>query len=114
MVKDAVFMLRLDSDMREDVEEKASEMGITSSEYIRNAVEFYLENYTGEIPSQEEIEDMDWDELEELIEELELDIAPEEYDHSGFFGSPSEEDTEELREAVMEEFGYSYEEDDYA
>jgi len=112
MAKDAVFMLRLDSDVRTDVEEHASNMGISPSAWIRDAIGWYLENNPGEIPSVEEIEDMAWDELVDLIEDLGLEIEPDEYDNSAFLSSPDADDTEDLREAVLDELGYTVEADE--
>jgi len=113
MSKEAIFHLRMDSDLRQEVEEQALNHGITSAEWIREAIEFYLENGDGnDIPSIEEIQDMDWDELEELNEDFDLGIDIREYDHSGFLSSPDEDDTNDLREAIIIELGFSDDSDD--
>jgi len=105
MNKDVVYNLRLDTDTKESVDECSKEMGITSSEFIRNAIDYYLEEKPFEFPSVEQIQDMNWDELTEVIDELGLEIDPNEYDNSGFLSSPDADDTEELREAVLTELG---------
>jgi len=107
MNKDNVFHLRLDSDIREEIDERAKDSGITSSEWIRCAIDHYLENEGSEIPSQEELEDMKWEELEEVIDKLELEIDPADYDNSNFLSSPDENDTADLCAAIKEELGFS-------
>jgi len=99
------FVLRIEPDVIDKVKDRAEECGITSAEYIREAIDRYLENDTYDEPTKEMIEDMDWDELEEAIDEYDLEIDANDYDNSGLFGSPSAEDTEDLREAVLDEFG---------
>jgi antitoxin component of RelBE/YafQ-DinJ toxin-antitoxin module len=102
-----VFNLRLDPDVREEIDERASEAGITSSEWIRCAIDNYLENEGSEIPSREEIVDMNREDLEDLVEDLEMETDPKDFDNSGVFGSPSDEDTEELRNAILVELNIS-------
>ena len=100
MNNDAIFHLRLTSDLRDEVDERAADVGITSAEYVRNALEYYMDADLSEGVSAEELNDMDWDELCEVIDEHELDIDPADYDNSGMFSSPDDEDTEELCKAI--------------
>jgi len=102
---DAIFHLRLNSDLRDEVDEHAADAGITSSEFVRNAIEHYMDVDQSDGVSVEEINDMDWDELCDLIDEHELEVDPADYDNSTFFSSPDADDTKELREAVLTELG---------
>jgi len=104
MSRENVFQLRIDPEVRQDVEAQASEAGITSSEWIREAIDVYLAMDGNDTPSVEELDDMDWSDLCGVIDDLELDddIDPTEYDTSGFLGSPSEDDTDNLREALLD------------
>jgi predicted DNA-binding protein len=114
MSKENVFQLRLEPGMREEIDEHATDQGITSSEWIRDAIEFYMNTDGQDIPSLEEIEDMDWNELDELIDELELDIDSNKFDSGGFLsGTPDKdsEDTDDLRNAVLDILGYLDDED---
>lgn len=111
-MKDNQFVLRVDSELREDVNERASRAGVSSSEWIRWAIENLLENEDSEIPTVEEIEDMKFDELTDLVEDLGLEIDADDYDTSGIFSSPSYEDTENLREEILLELGLSVEASD--
>ena len=109
MNRDVVLNLRIDSDVKESVDEYSSEMGISASEFIRNAIDYYLEEKPFELPTEEEIRDMTWEELCEIIDEFELEIDSAEYDNSGFFSSPDENDVADLCEAVLDMFGYTVE-----
>jgi len=99
------FVLRIEPDVIDEVKDRAGECGITPAEYIREAIDRYLESDTYDEPTKEAVEDMDWDELEEAIDEYDLKIDASDYDNSGLFGSPSAEDVENLREAVLDELG---------
>jgi len=107
MGKDDVLRLRIDSDVRDDINERAENSGITASEWVRTAIDYYLEHEGDELPSLEEVNDMDWNDLAKLIEKLELEIEPDDYDNSKFLGSPDEDDIEDLREAIIDELGLS-------
>jgi len=100
MSKENVFQLRLEPGTREEIDEQAADQGITTSEWIRDAIEVYLNMDQQDMPSKEELEDMDWDELCEVIDENKLGTNPDDYDNSGIFSSPDDDDTEELCKAI--------------
>jgi len=109
MSKDNVFQLRLEPGTRDEVDERAAVEGISTSEWIREAIDSYLAmDSKDNSPTIEEIEDMDWDELEDVITDYNLDIEPEEFDlREGFFtrmNNPDDdsEETANLRAAIIE------------
>jgi len=112
MSKESIFHLRLDPDVREEINDRASDQGITPTEWIRNAIDLCIRHGIDGIPSEEAIQDMNWDELEEVIEDLGLEIDPDDYDNSGIFSDPSSEDTDNLRNEVLIELGMYDDPDD--
>lgn len=94
---------KLDPELYNYYKESAGERGISMSEWLSNAAMCYyywlngnIEDYEeSEYITEDEIDDMGWDELVDLIESEELDIDPMEY--RNFFGR----DTESLRDAVL-------------
>ena len=108
-MKEGTFVLRIEQGTRDEVDERAQDEGISSSEWIRDAIEHYLTiDSRDDNPTVEEIEDMDWSELEDVISDNNLKVDADDFDTrtglAGAFSNPDKdsEDTANLRGAVIE------------
>jgi len=104
---DKTITSKIDNELYQFYKEEADERGLSMSEWVKRACECYFHWLSDVIDDYEETEDltmedlndMGWDELIDVIDENELDIDSKEY--RDFFSK----DTDALRDAIADELG---------
>jgi hypothetical protein len=108
-----VLTVRVPGDLVDEINQDANSQSISQAEWIRDAIESYLGYDENDVPTLEEVQAMEWDELRDLIKDFRLKIKPKEYDSSkDFIPQDDDEDLDDLRDAVAEELGLTEGDDD--
>jgi len=90
---------RVDDELYEWIKADAEDRGISMSEWLLDLIYVYISGESN--LTLDDLEDMDWDELVEVVDDLELDIDPSDFIGGAF--KSVERETSELREAIAEE-----------
>lgn len=119
MTKSITVSTRIHTELHQMMRQSAEEVGMTQSEWLQEAIFCFgcwlsdtmdvFEDeygYTDEGYSWEDLEDMDWEELSELVDSEDLDVNPT--DHRGFLNK----DEQSFRDAVGEALGLQFEDEE--
>jgi predicted DNA-binding protein len=114
MSKDVILTVRVPSELRDEINSEVKTLETTQADWLRDAIEAYLktDGQDSDI-TRAELNEMSWQELEDLIQELDLDTDPNDYSTTLIMDpDDNSEDADNLRQAIAEELEISDEDPD--